>query len=432
MLRIKLRAGGKVINGRAWLYAELETELMYGKKSNRHDCGMPMGIVVDPTKLALDSIIGDEEGTAKIKEITKQLNNHYDILRSKGSEPHPMAVRDAFLGRVRVEYVRPAKTFRDALASTIASKDLSDSRKEGLRYFASVIASFLEQEYTPAFGIASVDSTFIHRFDAWLMRWTNTKRGRKAVPLQKGTRTEYRNRLRSVIEHCVRVGMIKDDPYRNYTCAESRYNKKKGKSGMRLKRMVNVTDLEVIEATIPRITDNADLEMNLRRTRFLFLFQTWAGWSFIDMQNLNVEDCMITDLGGNATISYNRVKTGELGIVPMFPETRAILQELHNKVKSEFSGDHEADRKSYRLKVKAMFRWYGLSDDRIGAHAGRHAFGNRMLDLGYSMESVSRMMGHNSIETTQKAYARVDGTKIFADADRLKRQATPDDLRHIQ
>ena len=56
-------------------------------------------------------------------------------------------------------------------------------------------------------------------------------------------------------------------------------------------------------------------------------------------------------------------------------------------------------------------------------HLARHTFATYLLTKGVSIESVSKMLGHTNIKTTQ-IYARILDTKIGEDmsqfADRIK------------
>lgn len=51
-------------------------------------------------------------------------------------------------------------------------------------------------------------------------------------------------------------------------------------------------------------------------------------------------------------------------------------------------------------------------------HCARHTFGTLMVSAGVPMESISKMMGHTNIRTTQ-GYAKVTDDKISEDMDRL-------------
>lgn len=54
----------------------------------------------------------------------------------------------------------------------------------------------------------------------------------------------------------------------------------------------------------------------------------------------------------------------------------------------------------------------------MSSHTARHTFGTLMVSAGIPMESISKMMGHTNIRTTQ-GYAKVTDDKISEDMDRL-------------
>ena len=54
----------------------------------------------------------------------------------------------------------------------------------------------------------------------------------------------------------------------------------------------------------------------------------------------------------------------------------------------------------------------------MSSHQSRHTFGTLMVSAGVPMESISKMMGHTNIRTTQ-GYAKVTDDKISVDMDKL-------------
>ena len=54
----------------------------------------------------------------------------------------------------------------------------------------------------------------------------------------------------------------------------------------------------------------------------------------------------------------------------------------------------------------------------LSYHQNRHTFGTLMVSAGVPMESISKMMGHTNIRTTQ-GYAKVTDNKISEDMDKL-------------
>lgn len=54
----------------------------------------------------------------------------------------------------------------------------------------------------------------------------------------------------------------------------------------------------------------------------------------------------------------------------------------------------------------------------MSSHIIRHTFGTMMVSAGVPMESISKMMGHTNIRTTQ-GYAKVTDDKISEDMDKI-------------
>ena len=60
----------------------------------------------------------------------------------------------------------------------------------------------------------------------------------------------------------------------------------------------------------------------------------------------------------------------------------------------------------------------GLTTELV-YHMGRHSFASLVtLEEGVPIETISKMLGHNNIKTTQ-IYARVTPKKLFEDMDRF-------------
>ena len=57
----------------------------------------------------------------------------------------------------------------------------------------------------------------------------------------------------------------------------------------------------------------------------------------------------------------------------------------------------------------------------MSSHLARHTFGTLMVSAGVPMESISKMMGHTNIRTTQ-GYAKVTDDKISEDMDKLMKR----------
>jgi len=107
--------------------------------------------------------------------------------------------------------------------------------------------------------------------------------------------------------------------------------------------------------------------------------------------------------------NYRRKKTNVSCVsIPLLPAAKAII-----------------DRNIWpvRVSIRTMQNKCDIISELIGrklkTHSGRKSFGCVMLELGFSMESVSKMMGHSSVLVTQKHYVRITRAKIEREMSNL-------------
>jgi site-specific recombinase XerD len=157
-------------------------------------------------------------------------------------------------------------------------------------------------------------------------------------------------------------------------------------------------------------------------TRNMFLFSVFTGISNIDIKNLKFSDISLKD-DGSVWIELNRQKTGTTSFIPLLDFPQRIIEKYQN---TRFSG---TDGKIFRLatlpainnQLKILAQAAGI-EKNLTFHMGRHSFATSIcLTNGVPIESVSRMMGHKSIKTTQ-IYAKVTRTKLNEDMTRLEKK----------
>lgn len=150
-------------------------------------------------------------------------------------------------------------------------------------------------------------------------------------------------------------------------------------------------------------------------TRRTFIFSAFTGLSYIDIQRLRPSNIGVT-AEGRPYIRINRKKTDVEPFIPLHPVAEQILA-LYNTT--------DESRPIFPLPNRNMI-WYCIHEigimagvkENLSYHDSRHTFGTLMLSAGIPIESISKMMGHTSIRTTQ-IYARVTDDKISEDMDRL-------------
>jgi site-specific recombinase XerD len=149
-------------------------------------------------------------------------------------------------------------------------------------------------------------------------------------------------------------------------------------------------------------------------TRDFFLFACYTGTSYADTVSITGEN-IITDEEGSLWLKYRRKKNELLARVKLLPEAIALIEKYKDKGRETlFPMQHYA---TLRSNMKGLRIMADLSQDLV-YHAGRHSFASLVtLEEGVPIETISRMLGHNNITTTQ-VYARVTPKKLFEDMDK--------------
>ena len=150
--------------------------------------------------------------------------------------------------------------------------------------------------------------------------------------------------------------------------------------------------------------------------RRVFIFSCFCGGlSYADVFGLYPHHICETS-EGRKYIRIYRAKTSIEAFIPLHPIAEQIIM-MYNTTKNKqpiFSLPVR-DKIWYDLQVIAFLS--GLKRG-ISYHQSRHSFGSLMLDAGISIESVSKMMGHTNISSTQ-VYAKVTDEKISTEMGRL-------------
>ena len=178
----------------------------------------------------------------------------------------------------------------------------------------------------------------------------------------------------------------------------------------------------ISRAELQRIMEQPMPERLQELTRRAFIFSAFTGLSYVDVKRLYPSH-IGTTADGRRYIRINRKKTDVESLIPLHPVAEQILS-LYNTT--------DDSRPIFPLPKRDML-WYCIHEigivagvkENLSYHASRHSFGTLTLSAGVPIESISKMMGHTNIRTTQ-GYAKVTDDKISKDMDRLmeRRNAT--------
>lgn len=145
-------------------------------------------------------------------------------------------------------------------------------------------------------------------------------------------------------------------------------------------------------------------------TRDLFVFSCFTALSFVDIKELTTDEIM--DVNGEKWILAKRHKTGIPFQVKLLDIPLQLIKKYRpfQKDKSVFG---EINYWNICKKLKKVIAECGITKS-ISFHCGRHSFATLALSKGMPIESVSRVLGHTNIKTTQ-VYAKIITQKLDND-----------------
>jgi site-specific recombinase XerD len=243
--------------------------------------------------------------------------------------------------------------------------------------FAQMI---LKQYRRKDLRLTEVTPFVIHDFELYL---------RTEIGQSPNTATKTLKTFKSVILFGIRNGLMTNNPFANI-----RFHLKGVDRGY----------LEDDE--LNRLMNKEIGNKRLSLIRDLFVFSCFTGLAYIDLANLKGEN--IVTLNGVEWIKGRRVKTGTLiNVVLLDIPKRLILKYTDDKRRKEHLFPIISNQKmnEYLKEIAAICD----IDKNLTCHIARHTFATMALSKGVPIESVSKMLGHTNIRTTQ----------IYASAPRL-------------
>ncbi|MDR3217825.1 MAG: site-specific integrase [Dysgonamonadaceae bacterium] len=149
-------------------------------------------------------------------------------------------------------------------------------------------------------------------------------------------------------------------------------------------------------------------DKRLEKARDIFIFCAFTGLAYADVKHLTNSHIQFS-FDGKLWIKGKRKKTDTEYNIPILNIPKVILEKYKGKAEGDLAIP-VFDIVNYNILLKKIAQLCGISKN-VSSHLARHTFATLTLTKGVSIESVSKMLGHANIQTTQ-IYARVTEKKV--------------------
>lgn len=187
--------------------------------------------------------------------------------------------------------------------------------------------------------------------------------------------------------------------------------------------MKNVEREFLTAEELQQLTDTQFSAERLEHVKDIFVFCCFTGLAYADVKKLKHDD-FVTGIDGELWINTKRTKTKTKSNIPVLPTALMILEKYESS--SYLSKDKVLPvltNQKMNAYLKEIADLSGIKKN-LTTHLARHTFATTVtLSNGVSIESVSKMLGHKSLRTTQH-YAKILNRKVSEDMQLLRKRDT--------
>ena len=343
-------------------------------------------------------------------EEARIINNQLDIIRtsiyriyveqtSLGKFITSDLLKNEFLGNTEKEktFLEAFKYHNDQMKELIGV-DVVKSTHTKFETVYKKCSDFLKKRIKRSdVYLKELDYKFITDFEHYL----------KTEGIAHNTAMKYIRNVKKVINQTVLNGWLPRNPFAQFKCST--------------------------HAVIREILDEAELsalyskefkQERLEEVRDVFLFCCFTGYAFIDVFKLKQTD-VAKGIDGDCWIFTRRTKTNTVSNVPLLPQAEEIVNKYKDHPKCVQSGKLLPVNSNQKMNayLKEIASLCNINKE-LTMHIARHTFATTVtLSNGVPIESVSKMLGHKKLATTQ-IYAKVLEHKVSEDMQQLKQKFT--------
>jgi len=395
--------------------------LFYIRKQKNYKGGaMPIYMRITVSGKRADISVGRDCDPAKwnnhagraigTKEEIKSLNNYLDSLQTKLRNAHQVLIdtnqqvtteslQNQFTGKnQKSHFLMELFKEHNAKVKALIGNGFEPNTLKGYNTSEKHLTGFLQEKYDKTdIEISQLNHAFITDFEFYLK--ANCK-------ITGVSAAKYIKHLKKIVNHCIANGWLKQNPFINFKSTA----KAKERTFLTQQELDNITTSKKI--TIER----------LKQVRDIFVFCCYTGLSYADIKKLKRNEIGI-GMDGDQWIFTSRQKTDTSSHIPLLPIALEILNRYQDHPQCENKGLLLPVLSNQKMNAY-LKEIADLSDvlKHLTFHLARHTFATTVtLSNSVPIETVSKMLGHTNIKTTQH-YAKILDLKVSQDMAQLKKK----------
>jgi len=337
----------------------------------------------------------------------QEINQYIDLISNKINKIHQRFVQedkpftsiniiDTYLGKNENRKML-LKIFQDHnnQVEKLIGKDFAAGTALRYRTAKSHVEDYIKYEYKlDDIPVQEVD----HKFITGLEYYLKTERN-----CAHNTAIKYITNFKKVIRIAYANDWISKDPFFNW------------------KARLKTVDREFLsEEEIQNMIEKKFHISRLEQVKDIFIFSCFTGLAYADVKKLT-KDNIVIGIDGNKWINTKRTKTNTISNIPVLPEAATVIEKYANHKEVIYGNKLLPILSNQKMNayLKEIADLCGITKN-LTFHLARHTFATTVtLTNGVPIESVSKMLGHKSLKTTQH-YAKILDKKVSFDMNILR------------
>lgn len=264
---------------------------------------------------------------------------------------------------------------------TYKSEQQKKGRKDGKQIDKTV---HILKLYNPNARMNDVDKNFILGFIDYMRNTYKTRDGKNLAPLSC---INYLACLRNALNTAVRMDMIADNPINKLTPADK----------------IRMPESKREYLTIDEIKRLAETPCRREDIKGAFMFSCYCGLRISDVCGLKWKD--LTNDNGQWRVCIVMQKTSEPLYLPLSNQVMKWMPERGDAKDGDRIFSSIPAEINTAKDITPWVKAAGISK-HVTFHTSRHSYATMLLTLGADLYTVSKLLGHSKIETTQ-IYAKI-------------------------